>query len=141
MTNDLAIRAGRCVSGHSPHLRADFRFCFAGPWMWPAFEERGFNKPGSPVPQLTKDIVTGLLNRFADMLAGLAKKYPDQLVVVRTQGTLKPIQDPKLWANELHPYNDSFELLAKPFYDKLTSLLSGSIPAAPAAIAPERVGR
>ncbi len=36
---DLAIPDGRCVSGLSPHVRAN-RFCFAGPWMWPAFEER-----------------------------------------------------------------------------------------------------
>jgi hypothetical protein len=120
---DFAIPDGRCVTGHSPHLRADFRICFAGPWLWPAFEERGFHKPGDPVPQLTKDIVTVILKRFADMLVGLAKKYPNQLVVVGTQGTLKPTQDAKLWANELHPYDDSFELLAKPFYDKLRSLL------------------
>jgi hypothetical protein len=120
---DFAIPDRRCVTGRSPHLRADFRICFAGPWMWPAFEERGFHKPGDPVPQLTKDIVTVILKRFADMLVGLAKKYPNELVLVRTQGTLKPTQDAKLWANELHPYNDSFALLAKPFYDKLRSLL------------------
>jgi hypothetical protein len=120
---DFAIPDGRCVTGPSPHLRADFRFCFAGPWMRPAFEERGFHKPGDPVPQLTKDIVRVLLKRFADMLAGLAKKHPNQLVLVHTQGTLKPTQDAKLWVNELHPYNDSFALVAKPFYDKLRSLL------------------
>ena len=118
---DWAIPDGRCVSGHSPHLRADFRFCFAGPWMWPAFEERGFHRPGDPVPQLTKDIVTVILKRFAAMLVGLAQNYPNQLVLVRTQGTLKPTQDAKLWANELHPYDDSFELLAKLFYDELRS--------------------
>jgi hypothetical protein len=119
---DFAIPDGRCVTGRSPHLPADFRFCFAGPWMWPAFEERGFQKPGDPVPQLTKDIVTVVLKRFADKLVGLAKKYPNQLVLVRTQGTLKPTQDAKLWANELHPYNDSFALLAKPFYEELRLL-------------------
>ena len=75
------------------------------------------------MPQLTKDIVTVILKRFADMLVGLAKKYPNQLVVVGTQGTLKPTQDAKLWANELHPYDNSFKLLAKPFYDKLRALL------------------
>jgi hypothetical protein len=120
---DFAIPDGRCVTGRSPHLRADFRYCWAGPWLWPKFEERGFVKPGDPVPQLTKDIVAVILKRFAAMLADLAKKYPNQLVVVGTQGTLKPTQDAKLWANELHPYNDSFELLAKAFYDKLRSLL------------------
>jgi hypothetical protein len=120
---DFAIPDRRCVTGHSPHLRPDFRFCFAGPWMWPAFEERGFHKTGDPVPQLTKDIVTMVLKRFADMLGGLEKKYPNQLVLVRTQGTLKPNQDAKLWANELHPYDNSFALLARPFYDKLRSLL------------------
>jgi len=119
---DFAIPDGRCVTGRNPHLRADFRICFAGPWMLPAFEQRGFHKPGDPVSQLIKDIVTAILKRFADSLADLEKKYPNQLVLIRTQNTLEPIQDPKLWANELHPYDDSFELLAKPFYDKLHSL-------------------
>ena len=41
---DFAIPDGRCVTGPSPHLRADFRF-LAGPWMRPAFEERAFISP------------------------------------------------------------------------------------------------
>lgn len=120
---DFAIPDGRCVTGRSPHLRADFHFCFAGPWMLPAFEERGFQKPGEPVSQPTKDLVTLILKRFADMLAALEQSYPNQFVLVRTQNTLKPIQDPELWVNELHPYDDSFELLAKPYYDKLRRLI------------------
>jgi hypothetical protein len=120
---DFAIPDNRCVTGRSPHLEADLRFCFAGPWMWPAFEERGYHRSSDPVPQLTKDIATAILKRFADMLAGLERKYPNQLVLVRTQGVLTPIQATKLWVNELHPYNDSFKVLAKPFYDKLRSLL------------------
>src|SRR5215813_14048 len=121
---DFAIPDGRCVTGPSPHLRADVRFCLAGPWMWPAFEDRGFHRnTKEPAPQLTCDIVTAILKRFAAMLAGLERKYPNQLVLVRTQGTLTPIQATKLWINELHPYNDSFKALAKPFYDKLRASL------------------
>lgn len=116
---DFAIPDGRCVTGRSPHLRADFHICFAGPWLWPAFEERGFHSPGHPVPQLTKDIVTAILKRFGRMLAGLEQRYPSQLILVRTQGMLRPIQDTTLWVNELHPYDSSFELLAKIFYDRL----------------------
>jgi hypothetical protein len=116
---DFAIPDNRCVTGRSPRFNADLHFCFAGPWMWPAFEERGFHRPGDPVPQLTKDIVTAILKRFADMLTGLERKYPNQLVLVRTQGVLTPIQATGLWVNELHPYDDSFQVLAKPFYDKL----------------------
>jgi hypothetical protein len=120
---DFAIPDGRCVTGRSPHLERNFHFCFAGPWMWPAFEDRGFHKSGDPVSQLTKDIATAILKRFADMLAGLEQKYPNQFVLVRTQGTLKPIHDAKLWVNELHPYDDSFELLARSFYEKVRTYL------------------
>lgn len=120
---DFAIPDGRCVTGRSPHVQADFHFCFAGPWMLPAFEQRGFHESGDAVSQLTKDIVTVILERFADMLAGLERRHPDVLVLVHTQGTLEPVQDPGLWVNELHPYDDSFKLLAHPFYDKLRSLL------------------
>jgi hypothetical protein len=122
---DFAIPDNRCVTGISPHLESDFHFCFAGPWMYPAFQIRGFHKTGDKVPQLTKDIVKAILKRLADMLAGLERKYPSQFVLVSTQSTLQPIQDPKLWANELHPYNDSFKLLAQPFYDKLRGRISG----------------
>jgi hypothetical protein len=120
---DFAIPDGRCVTGRSPHVERNFHFCFAGPWMWPAFEDRGFHKRGEPISQLTKDIVTAILKRFADVLAGLERRYPNQFVLVRTQGTLKPIQDGKLWVNELHPYDDSFKVLAKSFYDRLRSYL------------------
>jgi hypothetical protein len=57
----------------NPH-KSQRHFCFAGPWMWRAFEERGFHKPGDPVSQLTKDIVTAILKRFADRLVGLEQK-------------------------------------------------------------------
>ena len=49
--------------------------------------------------------MTAILMRFSSMLEGLAKKYPNELVLVRTQGTLKPTQDVMHWVNELHPYN------------------------------------
>jgi hypothetical protein len=116
---DFAIPDGRCVTGFSPHLKSDFHFCFAGPWMYPAFVKRGFHKSGDPAPKLTKDIVSAILKRLANMLAGLEHEYPNQFVLVRTQNILKPIQDPGLWVNELHPYNDSFKTLAQPFYERL----------------------
>ncbi len=119
---DFAIPDGRCVTGRSPHLEANFHFCFAGPWMWPAFEQRGFHKAGDPISQLTKDIVTVILKRFSDRLASLEQRYPTQFVLVRTQSTLKPIQDPTLWVNELHPYDDSFKRLAQLFDGKLRTL-------------------
>jgi hypothetical protein len=120
---DFAIPDGRCVTGRSPRLERSLHLCFAGPWMWPAFEERGFHKPGEPISQLSKDIVTTILKRFADMLAGLEQRYPNQFALVRTQGTLKPIQDVNLWDNELHPYDSSFRVLAQPFYEKLRAFL------------------
>lgn len=120
---DFAIPDNRCVTGPNPHRIAELRFCFAGPWLWPAFENRGFHRADDPVPQLTRDIVVAILKRFAAMLDGLERKYPEQFCLVRTQGTLTPIQATKLWANELHPYDDSFKALAQPFYDKLRSLL------------------
>ena len=121
---DFAIPDNRCVTGRSPHLRRDFHFCFAGPWLWPYFEERGFHQPGDPVPQLTKDIITAMLKRFSAMLESLERRYPDRFCLVRTQGVLTPIQSMKLWVNELHPYDDSFKVLAQSFYDKLHSHVS-----------------
>jgi hypothetical protein len=117
---DFAIPDNRCVTGWSKRSRSDVRFCFAGPWLWPAFDDRGFHKAGGDrVPQLTRDIVVVVLKRFAAMLARLELKYPRQICVVRTQGVLTPIQTTRLWANELHPQDESFKALAKRFYEKL----------------------
>ena len=121
---DFAIPDSRCVTGHSPHLQPDVHFCFAGPWLGPAFDERGFPRMGDEnVPQLACDVVVAILKRFAAMLEGLERQYPDRFFLVRTQGVLTPIQATQLWVNELHPYDDSFEVLAKTFYDKLRSFL------------------
>jgi hypothetical protein len=75
------------------------------------------------VPQLACDVVVAILKRFAATLESLERHYPDRFCLVRTQGILTPIQATQLWANELHPYDDSFAVLARTFYDKLHSFL------------------
>jgi hypothetical protein len=120
---DFAIPDDRCVTGPNKGGKAEsaeFRYCFAGPWLWPEFEERGFHKAGIDNGRtLSCAIVVAILKRFATMLAELERRYPSQLTLVPTQGTLMPIQATTNWANELHPQNDPFRELAQRFYDKL----------------------
>ena len=117
---DYAIPDNRCVTGKSPHLRSQLRFCWTDTWLWPAFEQRGFHPPNSPhVPQLTCDVVVAILKRFAEMLVDLEHAHPNLFYVVRTQGVLQPIQSTSRWVNELHPYDDAFEMLATTFHEKL----------------------
>jgi hypothetical protein len=120
---DFAIPDDRCVTGPNKAANAksaEFRYCFAGPWLWPEFEARGFHKAGNDNGRtLSCAIVVAILERFATMLAELERKYPNQLTLVPTQGTLLPIQATENWANELHPQNDPFRELAQRFYDKL----------------------
>jgi hypothetical protein len=106
---DFAIPDGRCVQVVD--------HCFAGPWMRPAFDVRGFHKGNrQKVPTITIEIVKIILKRFRIMLDGVASRY-EHLRVVPTQGTLSP--RPASWANELHPTNPSFEKIAARFYDAI----------------------
>jgi hypothetical protein len=108
---DFAIPDGRCVQV--------FDHCFAGPWMWPAFDVRGFHKGSrQKAPPITIAIVKLLLERFSMMLEGVAGRHR-HLTVVPTQGTLSP--RPASWANELHPTNPSFEKVARRFYEAIVS--------------------
>lgn len=124
---DFAIPDDRCVTGPNKGVKVDSaeaRFCFAGPWLYPAFEERGFHKAGSDNGRtLSNAIVVAILGRFAAKLGELERKYPNQVTVVATQGTLTPVQATKNWANELHPENGPFKALAQKFYGKIRGLV------------------
>lgn len=106
---DFAIPDGRCVQV--------LDHCFAGPWMWPAFELRAFHKSTQQkAPRITIEIVKLILERFQGTLTSVASRH-EHVRVVATQGTLAA--RPSSWANELHPTNPSFEKIAQRFYEAI----------------------
>jgi lysophospholipase L1-like esterase len=84
----------------------------SGPWLAPIFAARGISMP------LSQDVTRRLIDRVGAMVATVAAEYPGRVSLVKTAGTLE--QDPRykvdyklLWANELHPNEDGYDLLAK----------------------------
>jgi lysophospholipase L1-like esterase len=78
-----------------------------GPWLRPGFIEKGFDDKN----ENTRTMAT-LMNRFNDMLAGVAKEFAH----VRYVDLRKVLPaNPRLWANELHPVPNGFKLAAQEF--------------------------
>jgi hypothetical protein len=78
-----------------------------GPWLRPGFIEKGFNS----LPQNTEMMRT-LMDRFNNMLEGVA----DEFAHVRYVNLRKLLPaTKKLWANELHPKEAGFKLVATEF--------------------------
>lgn len=79
---------------------------FAGPWLAPGFDSRGY-----PSDLTFRTAVMKLmLEQFAQMLRTVCALYPF-VRLVATQGLLVKSD----WANELHPKNPGFEKVARVF--------------------------
>jgi hypothetical protein len=89
-----------------------------GPWFDPAFNAKNY-----PLQKLPDDmdkrraITKKLVDAINEMLLELEKQYAGRVVHVDLRNTLtNGIEDyRKQWANELHPTNPGFELLADAF--------------------------
>ena len=81
--------------------------CGVGPWLQPSLKYRLI--PAELQPSVTRL----MLERFAQVLAGLAANAAD-VFVVPTQGTI-PTQTREWWANELHPTDKGFAAIATKF--------------------------
>jgi len=84
-----------------------------GPWLKAIFDARGITDP-----TVSRDVVRRLIDRVGRMVATVAAEYPRRVFPVATAGKLE--LDPRyqvdyrlLWANELHPNEDGFDVLAK----------------------------
>lgn len=90
----------------------------AGPWLQPSLDYCGWT-------DLTKGtaIIRKALLEFKSLLTKLAAKPSNNFVLVPTQGVLAAAD----WANELHPYPEGFNKLARKFAVSLRSKFRGRI--------------
>ena len=91
----------------------------AGPWLAPIFNARSITDLA-----VSRDVVRRLIDRVGAMVATVAAEYPGRVFPVKTAGTLE--SDPRfqvdyklLWANEFHPNEAGFDLLANVVAKKL----------------------
>ena len=81
-----------------------------GPWMKPFLVD-------AKVPHaLRRPVVLHMIDRFAELVKGLALEHPERFIVVDTRMTLRR---KRLWKDELHPTSEGFEALAKKIYAPL----------------------
>jgi hypothetical protein len=91
----------------------------SGPWLFPILKERGITDPA-----VSRDVILRLIDRVGAMVETIAAEYPGRVFPVPTAGKLA--LDPRfqvdykvLWANELHPTEEGYDVLAKVVATKL----------------------
>ena len=108
-----------------PDGRAAIALGIAGPWFDPTFRKKGYpfdtqNPQHSQQLAHRRTIVNQFIDAFNVMLDRIVTKYPGTVHKVPTVGTLPDISQ---WANEFHPTNPGFFLIAKRFSDELYRVL------------------
>ena len=94
-------------------------FCFAGPWLKPAFKKKGYNNL-----ERNTNIMKDVIDRFNTMLEQLAadKKF-DHVTHVDLRNclnrSLRGKAYRKHWDDELHPTSDGFEKIADKFHEHI----------------------
>ncbi|MFP4531820.1 MAG: SGNH/GDSL hydrolase family protein [Desulfobacterales bacterium] len=76
-------------------------------WIYPYFMQKKIHDPEDQ-----RKIIRNMLLRLKSTLSKIEKDYPDNVVVVNTQGVLEK----RHWANEIHPTSQGFGLLAQKIY-------------------------
>ena len=99
----------------------------AGPWLLPFFEARGY---GSQHLSLAREVMKRLIDRLNAVIKKVAAACPNSAYYVDLAGTLaKTYGDAGkydlLWANELHPNEEGFDLLAAQVAKQLKELKIG----------------
>lgn len=94
--------------------------CGYGPWLKPSLDYR---KVTDPAVQYA--VVRTVLMRFAETLDRLAGDYRD-VFLVPTQGKLNPDTH---WANEIHPTERGFRVIARVFCQALHDQFRDRVPA------------
>jgi hypothetical protein len=88
-------------------------FNFAGPWLAPAFAKKRIFDSSQ-----RKDIVFKAIDKYNEMLFGLAKDFP-KFRYIDLRGMIDPSTD---WVNELHLHNSAFARVAECIHNEILSL-------------------
>lgn len=95
-------------------INAPPRFKFIGPWLKPAFDEKGIEGL-----TLRRQCLRGLIDAFNAMLADFAAVHPDNVRHLDFRAAITRKDD---WVNELHLVNDLTRFVAKKFHFEIKKL-------------------
>lgn len=98
-----------------------------GPWLQPNFSQSGIDVSTPAGLTLATEIMRRLINRLNTMVARVAAAYPNRVHHLNLTGTLaahyRSADNYKLlWANELHPNEQGFDLLGMQIAKKLKAI-------------------
>ena len=84
--------------------------CTKSAWLWPSLSFAGYDY------NTGLQVITQMIDRFHDMLAGLAADPTNNFSFIDTRNTLtRDAMQPNGWANEIHPWYTGFTALANKF--------------------------
>jgi hypothetical protein len=89
--------------------------CVETGWLQPSLDFAGYNYDQG------LNIVSQMIDKFHELLSGLAAVPANNFLLVDTRRTLSRDTQPTGWANEIHPYPSGFTELAKKFLSALRS--------------------
>lgn len=97
------------------------RIKVGGPWLEPIFKSKGISL------SIGRDVMRILIDRLNDMVNSVAEQYGEKIHHVRLCDVLAahygdPENYQQFWANELHPNEEGFDILAEVIKSKLTKL-------------------
>jgi hypothetical protein len=101
----------------------------SGPWLRPFFEARGYDIKSQHL-SLASEVMKRLIDRLNAAIKKAAAAYPNRAYYVDLAGTLAQKYGDadkydQLWANELHPNEEGFDLLAAQVAKQLKDLKIG----------------
>jgi lysophospholipase L1-like esterase len=88
-----------------------------GPWLEPGFREKGFDDL-----RRNTAIMKSLMDRFNEMLQGVATMFPHVRYIDLRRTLTNDAQYKRHWANELHPTKAGYKLVAAEFAAALRAL-------------------
>jgi Dyp-type peroxidase family len=100
----------------------------SGPWLQPYFKLHGYDVINNRHHlTLASEVMRSLIDRLNDTIKKVVAAYPNRAHYVKLTGTLAsnlaaPDQYRLLWANELHPTEHGFDLLAAQVAKQLRAL-------------------
>jgi hypothetical protein len=103
----------------------------SGPWLLPSFKAHGYDIIGNRQHlSLASEVMKRLIDRLNAAIKKVVSAYPDRAHYVELTGTLAshlatPDDYKLLWANELHPHEQGFDLLAAQVAKQLKALKIG----------------
>jgi hypothetical protein len=106
---------GYPVPNGNPVLRLFGAIPLVGPWLQPAFRNRGIEDSNLT---LRIEIMKIIIDEFNNILIKLQSEHPEKFYFIECRNIIDPFD----WINELHVNNNCYKKIADKFFKKLKEL-------------------